>query len=162
MILSFFFSIYIDISVLWYSWFQITRWSVRSSSCRVSWPYWTTGYVWYQLLWAWSKAFLQICKGRKSQEHGTLLYYLVYLDKQEIFPGKYTPSPCHKFIATLERKGKLLRNYTQNIDTLEKTTGISRVLYCHGMYPCRPLRYSYPIDLSLSLAPSLTHSLRFI
>lgn len=38
----------------------------------------------------------------------------------------------HRFIKALEDKGKLLRNYTQNIDTLENTAGIERVVYCHG------------------------------
>ena len=51
---------------------------------------------------------------------------------QEIFPGQFTPSPSHCFIASLERKGKLLRNYTQNIDTLEQAAGITRVIQCHG------------------------------
>ena len=51
---------------------------------------------------------------------------------QEIFPGTYEPSPCHKFVKLLEERGKLLRNYTQNIDTLEDSAGIKRVIYCHG------------------------------
>ena len=53
---------------------------------------------------------------------------------QEIFPGKYHPSVSHKFISLLEKKGKLLRNYTQNIDTLEEAAGISKIVYCHGMH----------------------------
>ena len=39
---------------------------------------------------------------------------------KEIYPGQFQPSPCHKFIKALEQHGKLLRNYTQNIDTLEQ------------------------------------------
>ena len=39
---------------------------------------------------------------------------------REIYPGQFAPSPCHRFIRVLERHGKLLRNYTQNIDTLEQ------------------------------------------
>ena len=54
------------------------------------------------------------------------------LSLQEIFPGTYEPSPCHKFVKLLEERGKLLRNYTQNIDTLEDSAGIKRVIYCHG------------------------------
>ncbi|KAG1864803.1 DHS-like NAD/FAD-binding domain-containing protein [Suillus subluteus] len=34
----------------------------------------------------------------------------------------------------IEDRGKLLRNYTQNIDTLETLTGITRVLQCHGSF----------------------------
>ena len=39
---------------------------------------------------------------------------------REIYPGQFKPSPCHKFIKNVEKHGKLLRNYTQNIDTLEQ------------------------------------------
>jgi hypothetical protein len=53
---------------------------------------------------------------------------------KELFPGNYSPSPSHNFIAQLEKSGKLLRNYTQNIDTLEESAGISRVVYCHGSF----------------------------
>lgn len=51
---------------------------------------------------------------------------------KEIFPGQYKPSVTHRFIRLLEKKCKLLRNYTQNIDTLERAAGISRVYCCHG------------------------------
>lgn len=51
---------------------------------------------------------------------------------QEIFPGMFEPSFSHKLIAHLEKSDKLLRNYTQNIDTLEKVAGIERVIECHG------------------------------
>ncbi|KAG9008311.1 hypothetical protein FRB94_013473 [Tulasnella sp. JGI-2019a] len=34
------------------------------------------------------------------------------------------PSPTHRFIKTLETKGKLLRSYTQNIDGLEERVGL--------------------------------------
>ncbi|KAJ3281353.1 NAD-dependent protein deacetylase sirtuin-1 [Rhizoclosmatium sp. JEL0117] len=48
----------------------------------------------------------------------------------------WTPTRCHKFIKLLELKGKLLRNYTQNIDGLEKMSGISssKVFQCHGSF----------------------------
>ena len=45
-----------------------------------------------------------------------------------IYPGNYTPSPSHRFISELEKRGKLLRNYTQNIDGLETHAGIDKVL----------------------------------
>lgn len=51
---------------------------------------------------------------------------------QELFPGQYTPSLSHRFVAALEKRGKLLRNYTQNIDTLEVAAGIKRAVFCHG------------------------------
>merc|ERR1719290_705401 len=53
---------------------------------------------------------------------------------KEIYPGQFQPSPCHRFIQQLEASGKLLRNYTQNIDTLEQVAGISRVIQCHGSF----------------------------
>ncbi|PWN90667.1 SIR2-domain-containing protein [Acaromyces ingoldii] len=51
-----------------------------------------------------------------------------------IFPSNFVPSPSHRFIKLLEEKDKLLRNYTQNIDTLEEAAGIKRVLHCHGSF----------------------------
>lgn len=42
------------------------------------------------------------------------------------------PSPCHNFIACLQARGKLLRNYTQNVDGLERKAGISKLIECHG------------------------------
>lgn len=53
---------------------------------------------------------------------------------KEIYPGQFRPSPCHLFIKMLESKGKLLRNYTQNIDTLEQVAGIRNVIECHGSF----------------------------
>ncbi|XP_056386224.1 NAD-dependent protein deacetylase sirtuin-1 [Hyla sarda] len=53
---------------------------------------------------------------------------------KEIFPGQFQPSLCHKFIAMLDKEGKLLRNYTQNIDTLEQVAGIKRIIQCHGSF----------------------------
>lgn len=51
---------------------------------------------------------------------------------QEIYPGQFQPSLCHKFIALMDKERKLLRNYTQNIDTLEQVAGIQRIIQCHG------------------------------
>lgn len=53
---------------------------------------------------------------------------------REIFPGQFKPSPSHRFIKKLEEKNVLLRNYTQNIDTLERVAGISRLIECHGSF----------------------------
>ncbi|XP_038816243.1 NAD-dependent protein deacetylase sirtuin-1-like [Salvelinus namaycush] len=53
---------------------------------------------------------------------------------KEIYPGQFQPSPCHKFISMLGRHGKLLRNYTQNIDTLEQVAGVQRIIQCHGSF----------------------------
>lgn len=53
---------------------------------------------------------------------------------KELFPGSFTPSLCHRFIRLLEKKDKLLRNYSQNIDTLERLAGIERIVECHGSF----------------------------
>jgi NAD-dependent histone deacetylase SIR2 len=41
-----------------------------------------------------------------------------------IFPSNFTPSPTHRFIKLLEERDVLLRDYTQNIDTLEQQAGV--------------------------------------
>ncbi|PWN33067.1 DHS-like NAD/FAD-binding domain-containing protein [Meira miltonrushii] len=53
---------------------------------------------------------------------------------KQIFPSNFKPSPSHRFIKLLEDKQKLLRHYTQNIDTLEDAAGIEKVLHCHGSF----------------------------
>ncbi|VDM96738.1 unnamed protein product [Thelazia callipaeda] len=53
---------------------------------------------------------------------------------RELFPGRYRASLCHYFIKALEDDEKLLRNYTQNIDTLEQVAGIKRIVQCHGSF----------------------------
>mmetsp|Transcript_30672 Transcript_30672/g.55640 ORF Transcript_30672/g.55640 Transcript_30672/m.55640 type:complete len:621 (+) Transcript_30672:17-1879(+) len=45
-----------------------------------------------------------------------------------------TPSLTHKFIRLLESRGKLLWQYTQNIDCLEEAAGITRATFCHGSF----------------------------
>ncbi|CAH1407969.1 unnamed protein product [Nezara viridula] len=53
---------------------------------------------------------------------------------KEIYPGLFQPSPSHRFIKMIERHKKLLRNYTQNIDTLERVAGIENLIECHGSF----------------------------
>lgn len=64
------------------------------------------------------------------KEHPAVFYSFA----SQIYPSNFIPSPCHRFIKLIEDKGKLLRNYTQNIDTLETQAGIKRVLQCHGSF----------------------------
>ncbi|KAF9559068.1 NAD-dependent histone deacetylase sir2 [Mortierella alpina] len=59
---------------------------------------------------------------------------IFYSFAREIFPSNFIPSPSHYFIRLLEEQGSLLRNYTQNIDTLEQKAGIQKVLQCHGSF----------------------------
>lgn len=53
---------------------------------------------------------------------------------KQIYPSNFVPSPCHRWIKLLEDRGVLLRNYTQNIDTLESLAGVQKVLQCHGSF----------------------------
>lgn len=68
---------------------------------------------------------------------------------REIYPGLFEPSPSHRFIKLLERHGKLLRNYTQNIDTLERVAGIENVIECHGSFATASCtRCKFKVDAS--------------
>ena len=61
-----------------------------------------------------------------------------YKFARQLFPNeKIRPSISHKFVSSLEEKNMLLRIYTQNIDGLEESAGVStnRVVYAHvSMY----------------------------
>lgn len=57
-----------------------------------------------------------------------------YQFARALYPGQYQPTTGHKFIKAIELHHKLLRNYSQNIDTLEKQAGIKRVVECHGSF----------------------------
>jgi len=48
--------------------------------------------------------------------------------------GKTTPT--HAFVRLLQDKGKLLTNYTQNIDNIEGNAGIDpeKLIQCHGSW----------------------------
>jgi NAD-dependent deacetylase sirtuin 2 len=51
-----------------------------------------------------------------------------------MFPGSYRPTAAHFFVALLAKKQLLLRNFTQNIDTLERVAAVSPELLveAHG------------------------------
>ncbi|OHS94811.1 NAD-dependent protein deacetylase sirtuin-2 [Tritrichomonas foetus] len=59
-----------------------------------------------------------------------------YSIANELRPGKFLPTNCHFFSKQLEKENKLLRLYTQNIDGLEKLSGISDEKLCeaHGHF----------------------------
>ncbi|ORY96488.1 DHS-like NAD/FAD-binding domain-containing protein [Syncephalastrum racemosum] len=59
-----------------------------------------------------------------------------YTLAKEIYPGRYFPTKTHYFIKLLHDKGLLLRNFTQNIDTLERLTGLDedRIIEAHGSF----------------------------
>ena len=57
-----------------------------------------------------------------------------FLFAKELWPGQHNPTISHKFIANLEKSGRLLRNYTQNIDNLERKASVNNVIQCHGSF----------------------------
>lgn len=61
---------------------------------------------------------------------------IFYSVAKEILPVTTKFSPTHLFIKLLQDKGKLLRNYTQNIDNLEHYAGIlpEKLVQCHGSF----------------------------
>ena len=68
---------------------------------------------------------------------------------REIYPSLFTPTPTHRFLELLDKKGLLLRVYTQNIDTLERLTGIreDKIVECHGSFAsntCQGCQKVYP------------------
>ncbi|SAM00299.1 hypothetical protein [Absidia glauca] len=59
-----------------------------------------------------------------------------YALAKELYPGKYFPTKTHYFIRLLDEKKMLLRNFTQNIDTLERICGLDedRIVEAHGSF----------------------------
>ncbi|KAJ3323356.1 NAD-dependent protein deacetylase sirtuin-2 [Boothiomyces sp. JEL0866] len=55
---------------------------------------------------------------------------------RELFPGTFQPTPGHQFIKALADRQMLLRNYTQNIDMLERIAGIpgDLIVEAHGSF----------------------------
>lgn len=59
-----------------------------------------------------------------------------YTFAKEIYPGLHCPTPTHYFLKLLDDKKKLLRVYTQNIDSLENIAGLdkSKIIAAHGNF----------------------------
>ena len=71
---------------------------------------------------------------------------IFYSVAKNILPSTNKYSPTHSFIRLLQEKGKLLTNYTQNIDNLEGHAGIlpEKLVQCHGSFAtasCLECRY---------------------
>ncbi|KAJ3243990.1 NAD-dependent histone deacetylase sir2 [Chytriomyces hyalinus] len=70
--------------------------------------------------------------------------------KNLISDTSWKPTLCHEFVKLLEAKKKLLRNYTQNIDGLEKRAGVTRVLQVHGSFStarCTACKYKAAFEV---------------
>ena len=61
---------------------------------------------------------------------------IFYSIAKDIFPTEKSFSPTHAFIRLLQEKGKLLTNFTQNIDNVEANAGIlpEKLIQCHGSF----------------------------
>ncbi len=61
---------------------------------------------------------------------------IFYSVAKDILPSTNRYSPTHAFIRLLQDKGKLLTNFTQNIDNLERHAGIlpEMLIQCHGSF----------------------------
>lgn len=66
------------------------------------------------------------------QEDPSIFYSIA----KDIIPSETRFSPTHAFIRLLQDKGKLLTNFTQNIDNLESYAGIlpEKLIQCHGSF----------------------------
>ncbi|CAF0897180.1 unnamed protein product [Rotaria sp. Silwood1] len=74
-----------------------------------------------------------------------------FLLAKELYPQKFTPTPAHYFIRLLNEKGKLLRTFTQNIDSLERIAGIppDKIVEAHGTFftaHCLNCRKEYSLE----------------
>ncbi|AWU74897.1 uncharacterized protein C5L36_0B01610 [Pichia kudriavzevii] len=75
----------------------------------------------------------------------SIFYSIAYM----ILPPEDSSTPLHAFIKLLQDKGKLLRNYTQNIDNLEGNVGVlpEKLVQCHGSFAtasCITCKYNIP------------------
>ncbi|KAF7560577.1 hypothetical protein G7046_g3571 [Stylonectria norvegica] len=61
---------------------------------------------------------------------------IFYSVAKDILPTTDRYTPTHKFIAMLNERGKLLTNYSQNIDNLEVKAGVpkDKLIQCHGSF----------------------------
>jgi len=59
-----------------------------------------------------------------------------YTLAKELYPGNFKPTATHYFVRLLHEKGLLLRNFTQNIDTLERQATIpgDKLVEAHGSF----------------------------
>jgi NAD-dependent SIR2 family protein deacetylase len=55
---------------------------------------------------------------------------------KELWPGNFNPTPTHAFLKVLHDEGKLLRVFTQNIDSLESAAGVpaDAIVAAHGNF----------------------------
>ena len=61
---------------------------------------------------------------------------IFYSIAKDIVPDTDRYTPTHKFISMLHQRGKILTNYSQNIDNLEVKAGVpkDKLVQCHGSF----------------------------
>ncbi|CAF1006112.1 unnamed protein product [Adineta steineri] len=74
-----------------------------------------------------------------------------FLLAKELYPQKFTPTPTHYFLRLLDEKNKLLRIFTQNIDSLERVAGVptDKIVEAHGTFftsHCLNCRKEYDLE----------------
>ncbi|KAI1392497.1 NAD-dependent deacetylase sirtuin-2 [Hypoxylon trugodes] len=72
-----------------------------------------------------------------------------YLLAKELYPGNFSPTISHAFIALLAQKNLLRMLFTQNIDCLERAAGVpgDKIIEAHGSFAtqrCIECRTSFP------------------
>ncbi|KAI1460166.1 NAD-dependent deacetylase sirtuin-2 [Annulohypoxylon moriforme] len=72
-----------------------------------------------------------------------------YLLAKELYPGNFSPTISHVFIALLAKKGLLRMLFTQNIDCLERAAGVpaDKIVEAHGSFAtqrCIDCRTEFP------------------
>lgn len=70
---------------------------------------------------------------------------------KELFPGSFQPTATHYFMKLLHSKGRLLRCFTQNIDSLESQAGLppESIVAAHGNFDtarCIACRQDHPLS----------------
>lgn len=76
---------------------------------------------------------------------------IFYSVAKDILPSSKRFTPTHAFIRLLQDNGKLLTNFTQNIDNLERHAGIipGKLIQCHGSFAtatCIECKYKVPCE----------------
>lgn len=74
---------------------------------------------------------------------------IFYSIAKDIIPSTDRFTPTHAFIRLIQDKGKLLTNYSQNIDNIEAKAGIQKdkLIQCHGSFAtasCVRCKYQVP------------------
>ncbi|ROW16541.1 hypothetical protein VPNG_02805 [Cytospora leucostoma] len=74
-----------------------------------------------------------------------------YVLAKELYPGNYSPTVSHVFIALLAKKGLLKMLFTQNIDCLERQAGVpgELIVEAHGSFAeqrCIECKTPFPDD----------------